>query len=205
MKKIRLEIAGITYSQTQSGSYVLTLAEVSGKRKLPIVIGGFEAQAIAIELEKMAPNRPLTHDLFKSFCEAYNVMVTEVIIYKFHEGVFYAKIICIKENEVTEIDSRTSDAIAIGVRFNCPIYSYNSVLDEVGNTKELGEFDEDDDSSDEDNIEQLELDDPFNHDVYSDDNDSIEELQNKLKEAIEREEYEIASRLRDEIAKRSLK
>jgi hypothetical protein len=203
MKKIRLEIAGITYSQTQSGSYVLTLAEVSGKRKLPIVIGGFEAQAIAIELEKMAPNRPLTHDLFKSFCEAYNVMVTEVIIYKFHEGVFYAKIICIKENEVTEIDSRTSDAIAIGVRFNCPIYSYNSVLDEVGNTKELGEFDEDDDSSDEDNIEQLELDDPFNHDVYSDDNDSIEELQNKLKEAIEREEYELASRLRDEIAKRT--
>jgi len=203
MKKIRLEIAGITYSQTQSGSYVLTLAEVSGKRKLPIVIGGFEAQAIAIELEKMAPNRPLTHDLFKSFCEAYNVMVTEVIIYKFHEGVFYAKIICIKENEVTEIDSRTSDAIAIGVRFNCPIYSYNSVLDEVGNTKDLGEFDEDDDSSDEDNIEQLELDDPFNHDVYSDDNDSIEELQNKLKEAIEREEYELASRLRDEIAKRT--
>jgi bifunctional DNase/RNase len=203
MKKIRLEIAGITYSQTQSGSYVLTLAEVSGKRKLPIVIGGFEAQAIAIELEKMAPNRPLTHDLFKSFCEAYNVMVTEVIIYKFHEGVFYAKIICIKENEVTEIDSRTSDAIAIGVRFNCPIYSYNSVLEEVGNTKDLGEFDEDDDSSDEDNIEQLELDDPFNHDVYSDDNDSIEELQNKLKEAIEREEYEIASRLRDEIAKRT--
>jgi bifunctional DNase/RNase len=203
MKKIRLEIAGITYSQTQSGSYVLTLAEVSGKRKLPIVIGGFEAQAIAIELEKMAPNRPLTHDLFKSFCEAYNVMVTEVIIYKFHEGVFYAKIICIKENEVTEIDSRTSDAIAIGVRFNCPIYSYNSVLDEVGNTKELGEFDEDDDSSDEDNIEQLELDDPF--DVLSDDGDSIEELKNKLKEAIEREEYELASQLRDEIAKRSLK
>ena len=203
MKKIRLEISGITYSQTQSGSYVLTLSEVSGKRKLPIVIGGFEAQAIAIELEKMAPNRPLTHDLFKSFCEAYNVMVTEVIIYKFHEGVFYAKIICIKENEVTEIDSRTSDAIAIGVRFNCPIYSYNSVLDEVGNTKELGEFDEDDDSSDEDNIEQLELDDPF--DVFSDDNDSIEELQNKLKEAIEREEYEIASNLRDEIAKRTLK
>jgi bifunctional DNase/RNase len=203
MKKIRLEIAGITYSQTQSGHYVLTLAEVSGKRKLPIVIGGFEAQAIAIELEKMAPNRPLTHDLFKSFCEAYNVMVTEVIIYKFHEGVFYAKIICIKENEVTEIDSRTSDAIAIGVRFNCPIYSYNSVLDEVGNTKELGEFDEDDDSSDEDNIEQLELDDPF--DVLSDDGDSIEELKNKLKEAIEREEYELASNLRDEIAKRSLK
>jgi bifunctional DNase/RNase len=203
MKKIRLEIAGITYSQTQSGSYVLTLAEVSGKRKLPIVIGGFEAQAIAIELEKMAPNRPLTHDLFKSFCEAYNVMVTEVIIYKFHEGVFYAKIICIKENEVTEIDSRTSDAIAIGVRFNCPIYSYNSVLDEVGNTKELGEFDEDDDSSDEDNIEQLELEDPF--DVLSDDGDSIEELKNKLKEAIEREEYELASNLRDEIAKRSLK
>jgi uncharacterized protein len=203
MKKIRLDIAGITYSQTQSGSYVLTLAEVSGKRKLPIVIGGFEAQAIAIELEKMAPNRPLTHDLFKSFCGAYNVMVTEVIIYKFHEGVFYAKIICIKENEVTEIDSRTSDAIAIGVRFNCPIYSYNSVLEEVGNTKDLDEFDEEDDSSDEENIEQLELDEPF--DVLSDNSDSIEELKQKLKEAIEREEYELASRLRDEIAKRTLK
>lgn len=203
MKKIRLEISGITYSQTQSGSYVLTLSEVSGKRKLPIVIGGFEAQAIAIELEKMAPNRPLTHDLFKSFCEAYNVMVTEVIIYKFHEGVFYAKIICIKENEVTEIDSRTSDAIAIGVRFNCPIYSYNSVLDEVGNTKDLDEFDEDDDASDEENIEQLELGDSF--EVLSDDSDSIEELKHKLKEALEREEYELASRLRDEIAKRSLK
>lgn len=203
MKKIRLEISGITYSQTQSGSYVLTLSEASGKRKLPIVIGGFEAQAIAIELEKMAPNRPLTHDLFKSFCEAYNVMVTEVIIYKFHEGVFYAKIICIKENEVTEIDSRTSDAIAIGVRFNCPIYCYDSVLDEVGNTKDLDEFDEDDEASDEDNIEQLELGDSF--DVLSDDSDSIEELKHKLKEALEREEYELASRLRDEIAKRTLK
>ena len=119
MKKVKLEISGITYSQTQSGSYVLTLAEVAGKRKLPIVIGGFEAQAIAVELEKMIPNRPLTHDLFKSFCEAYAVNVEEVIIYKFEEGVFYAKIICRNEEFVTEIDSRTSDAIAIGVRFSC--------------------------------------------------------------------------------------
>ena len=132
MQKIKLEITGIAYSQTQSGSYVLTLLEVAGKRKLPIVIGGFEAQAIAVELEKMVPSRPLTHDLFKSFCKSFGVIVKEVLIYKFQEGIFYAKLICERDGQLTEIDSRTSDAIAIGVRFNAPIFTLSKVLEDVG-------------------------------------------------------------------------
>ena len=198
MQKIKLEIVGITYSQTQSGSYVLTLAEDSGKRKLPIVIGGFEAQAIAVELEKMVPNRPLTHDLIKSFCISYGVIVTEVIIYKFLEGVFYAKIICEKDGQTTEIDSRTSDAIAIGVRFSCPIYAVEKVLEEVSNTKSMEEIDEEDDDIE----EQLEVeqsgDDNLKFHEYS-----IEELKTQLKEAIEIEDYELASRIKDEINERT--
>jgi bifunctional DNase/RNase len=198
MQKIKLEIVGITYSQTQSGSYVLTLAEDSGKRKLPIVIGGFEAQAIAVELEKMVPNRPLTHDLIKSFCISYGVIVTEVIIYKFLEGVFYAKIICEKDGQTTEIDSRTSDAIAIGVRFSCPIYAVEKVLEEVSNTKSMEEIDEEDDDME----EQLEVeesgDDNMKFHEYS-----IEELKTQLKEAIEIEDYELASRIKDEINERT--
>ena len=197
MKKVKLEISGITYSQTQSGSYVLTLAEVAGKRKLPIVIGGFEAQAIAVELEKMIPNRPLTHDLFKSFCEAYAVNVEEVIIYKFEEGVFYAKIICRNEDFVTEIDSRTSDAIAIGVRFSCPIYSVDKVLDEVGSTKDLEDLEEDFDLDTE--LDDLEMDEDNNE--FS--SQSLEELQTQLNDALSNELYELASKIRDEIKKRT--
>lgn len=197
MKKVKLEISGITYSQTQSGSYVLTLAEVAGKRKLPIVIGGFEAQAIAVELEKMIPNRPLTHDLFKSFCEAYAVTVEEVIIYKFEEGVFYAKIICRNEDFVTEIDSRTSDAIAIGVRFSCPIYSVDKVLDEVGSTKDIEDLEEDFDlDTDLDDIEMVEDENEFS-------SQSLDELQTQLNDALSNELYELASKLRDEIKKRT--
>lgn len=203
MKKIRLEIAGITYSQTQSGSYVLTLSEVGGIKKLPIVIGGFEAQAIAIELEKMSPNRPLTHDLFKSFCESYSVTVAEVIIYKFYEGVFYAKIICLQDGLSTEIDSRTSDAIAIGVRFDCPIYSYKSILDDVGSTHERKESDRDE-FEDEDQ-EQLEINDPSREDFFTEINETIEEMKLRLQDAINQEDYELASYLRDEIAKKSIK
>jgi bifunctional DNase/RNase len=197
MKKVKLEISGITYSQTQSGSYVLTLAEVAGKRKLPIVIGGFEAQAIAVELEKMIPNRPLTHDLFKSFCEAYAVNVEEVIIYKFEEGVFYAKIICRNEEFVTEIDSRTSDAIAIGVRFSCPIYSVDKVLDEVGSTKEIEDLEEDFDLDTElDDIEMEEDENEFS-------SQSLDELQTQLNDALSNELYELASKIRDEIKNRT--
>ena len=129
MKKIKLEIVGLSYSQTQSGAYALVLGDTKGNRRLPIIIGGYEAQAIAIELEKMTPTRPLTHDLFKSFANAFKIKITEVTIYNLVEGVFHSKLICINENEkIVEIDARTSDAIALAVRFGCPINTYEFIL-----------------------------------------------------------------------------
>jgi bifunctional DNase/RNase len=196
MQKVKLEITGIAYSQTQSGSYVLTLLEVAGKRKLPIVIGGFEAQAIAVELEKMVPSRPLTHDLFKSFCKSFGVEVKEILIYKFHEGVFYSKLICEKEGQQSEIDSRTSDAIAIGVRFNAPIYTLGKILDEVG-----GAENSTDDSFDFD--EEVEDDHTFSTDGNEWKDVDLEGLSKQLTEAIENEDYELASKIRDEIKQRS--
>ena len=118
MKKVKLDIVGLSYSQTQSGAYALVLGEVNGRRRLPIIIGAFEAQAIAIEMEKMTPTRPLTHDLFKTFALAYNVEIREVLIYNLVEGVFFAKIICFDGNVVHELDAKTSDANALAVRFN---------------------------------------------------------------------------------------
>ena len=198
MQKVRLEISGIAYSQTQSGSYVLTLSEAAGKRKLPIVIGGFEAQAIAVELEKMIPNRPLTHDLIKSFCITYDVIIKEVLIYKFVEGVFYSKLICEKDGTISEIDSRTSDAIAVGVRFNSPIFTMSNVLEEAGITSDQ------EDAFESDSIYEEE------EDVFKEEqelnslvNDSIQDLEKQLQEALENENYELASKLRDEIKKRS--
>ena len=198
MEKVRLEISGIAYSQTQSGSYVLTLSEAAGKRKLPIVIGGFEAQAIAVELEKMIPNRPLTHDLIKSFCITYDVIIKEVLIYKFVEGVFYSKLICEKDGAISEIDSRTSDAIAVGVRFNSPIFTLSNVLEEAGITSDQ------EDAFESDSIYEEE------EDVFKEEqelsslvNDSIQDLEKQLQEALENENYELASKLRDEIKKRS--
>ena len=198
MQKVRLEISGIAYSQTQSGSYVLTLSEAAGKRKLPIVIGGFEAQAIAVELEKMIPNRPLTHDLIKSFCITYDVIIKEVLIYKFVEGVFYSKLICEKDGAISEIDSRTSDAIAVGVRFNSPIFTLSTVLEEAGITSDQ------EDAFESDSIYEEE------EDVFKEEpelsslvNDSIQDLEKQLQEALENENYELASKLRDEIKKRS--
>jgi uncharacterized protein len=187
MRKIKLEISGIAYSQTQSGSYVLTLSEVGGKRKLPIVIGGFEAQAIAVELEKMVPNRPLTHDLIKTFCTSYGVIVREILIYQFKEGVFFSKIICDKDKQITEIDSRTSDAIAIGVRFNAPIYTLAIILDDVSGSEGASE----------------ELQKEFDLESKMEDEDDLQELQERLKDAISNEDYELASKLRDEIKNRS--
>ena len=197
MQKVRLEISGIAYSQTQSGSYVLTLSEASGNRKLPIVIGGFEAQAIAVELEKMIPNRPLTHELIKAFCVAFDVAIKEVLIYKFVEGVFYAKLICERDGVLTEIDSRTSDAIAVGVRFNCPIYTFSNVLEDAGITREDA-FESDTLISQDD--DSLELEDAKTS--YS--SSSMEELEKQLQDALEKEDYELASKLRDEIKKRDL-
>ena len=194
MQKIKLEITGIEYSRTQSGSYVLTLLEVAGKRKLPIVIGGFEAQAIAVELEKMVPSRPLTHDLFKSFCKSFGVNVKEILIYKFFEGVFYSKLICEKDGQQTEIDSRTSDAIAIGVRFNAPIYTLGIILDEVGGAENATDDTFDFDEDEEDNVFATE------GNEWKD--VSEDELSHQLSEAIDNEDYELASKIRDEIKRR---
>jgi len=132
VKKVKLEIVGLSYSQTQTGAYALVLGEAKGKRRLPIIIGGFEAQAIAIELEKMTPSRPLTHDLFKSFAEGFDISVSEVLIYNLVEGIFFAKIICNNAEKNVEIDARTSDAIAVAVRFNCPINTYEFILSQAG-------------------------------------------------------------------------
>jgi bifunctional DNase/RNase len=198
MQKVRLEIQGIAYSQTQSGSYVLTLIEAAGNRKLPIVIGGFEAQAIAVELEKMIPNRPLTHDLFKSFCVSYDVTIKEVLIYKFEEGVFYAKLICDKEGVHTEIDSRTSDAIAVGVRFNSPIYTFYNVLEDAGITQDQEDAFESDSLVSQDD-DDFDIEETVND--YS--SSSMEDLEKQLQGALEQEDYELASKLRDEIKKRN--
>jgi bifunctional DNase/RNase len=198
MQKVRLEIQGIAYSQTQSGSYVLTLIEAAGNRKLPIVIGGFEAQAIAVELEKMIPNRPLTHDLFKSFCVSYDVTIKEVLIYKFEEGVFYAKLICDKEGVHTEIDSRTSDAIAVGVRFNSPIYNFSNVLEDAGITQDQEDAFESDSLVSQDD-DDFDIEETVND--YS--SSSMEDLEKQLQGALEQEDYELASKLRDEIKKRN--
>ncbi len=198
MQKVRLEIQGIAYSQTQSGSYVLTLIEAAGNRKLPIVIGGFEAQAIAVELEKMIPNRPLTHDLFKSFCISYDVTIKEVLIYKFEEGVFYAKLICDKDGVHTEIDSRTSDAIAVGVRFNSPIYTFSNVLEDAGITQDQEDAFESDALVSQDD-DDFDIEETVND--YS--SSSMEDLEKQLQGALEQEDYELASKLRDEIKKRN--
>ena len=197
MEKVKLEIIGLSYSQTQSGAYALVLAEAGGKRRLPIIIGGFEAQAIAIELEKMTPTRPLTHDLFKSFAQSFDIEVKEVIIYNLVEGIFYSKLICERDGQVTEIDARTSDAIAIGVRFNCPVYTFESILTSAGIILEDGEKDDNlnllEDETSEDEIEVEER----------PENLSVQELENQLNDAIENEDYELASRLRDLINKKT--
>lgn len=192
MEKILLNVFGITYSKSQTGAYVLILEEVNGKRRLPIVIGSFEAQAIAIEIEKIKPSRPLTHDLFKSFADEFNIKIIEVVINKFHEGIFYSKLVCEnKEKIISEIDSRTSDAVALALRFRCPIYTYPEVLNEAGILFEdltEGELEE----------EEEEEDNEFAR--YSD-----EELKEMLSLAIDEEDYEKASKIRDELKKREAK
>ncbi|MFT6245235.1 MAG: bifunctional DNase/RNase [Salibacteraceae bacterium] len=194
MEKVKLEIVGLSYSQTQSGAYALVLSEVEGNRRLPIIIGGFEAQAIAIELEKMAPTRPLTHDLFKNFATTFNIEVQEVIIYKLVEGIFYSKLICVREGETVEIDARTSDAIAIGVRFDCDVYTYENILSSAGIL--LDETSMEDDDLVVENVEEQE--------AAGDTIEAIsnEELHNRLNQAIDNEDYELASKIRDEINKR---
>jgi bifunctional DNase/RNase len=132
MKKIELEIVALSHSITQTHSYAVVLGEVNGLRRLPIVIGGFEAQAIAVALEKMQPSRPLTHDLMKNFMNAFNIELHEVVISDLQEGIFYSKLICSSDNDTIEIDSRTSDALALAVRFGCPVYTYEHILESAG-------------------------------------------------------------------------
>ena len=202
MKKVKLDIVGLSYSQTQSGAYALVLGEVNGRRRLPIIIGAFEAQAIAIEMEKMTPSRPLTHDLFKTFALAYNIEIREVLIYNLVEGVFFAKIICTDGHNVQEIDARTSDAIALAVRFNANIYTYEFILSSAGIVIEGDDFlflENMDSISKEQGTEDINTSIPASN--YKSFN--LEELQQKLQEALAEEAYEKAARIRDEINRRN--
>jgi hypothetical protein len=193
MEKIKLDIAGLSYSQTQSGAYALVLSEVIGKRRLPIIIGGFEAQAIAIELEKMTPSRPLTHDLFKNFSDHFKINLVEVIIYNLVEGIFFAKLICEQNGKEVEIDSRTSDAIALAVRFESPIYTNEFVLNSAGIIL-------DDDKDDKDEIPpEISLEKITKN---PSERMSLKELKKHLKNSIDNEDYEAASKFRDEINNR---
>ena len=193
MDKIKLEIVGMSYSQSQSGAYALILGEVYGKRRLPIIIGGFEAQAIAVEIEKMKPSRPLTHDLFKNFADHYGITVKEVVIDDFKMGVFHAKLHCIHNGKESKIDARTSDAVAIAIRFKCPIYTYEKIISEAGVVM--------DEKQQKEGQEKR----PFSSDsdIKTEFSDyTLSELEEMLKKAVESEEYEKASELRDEIKKR---
>jgi bifunctional DNase/RNase len=197
MKKIQLDIVGLSYSQTQSGAYALVLGEVNGRRRLPIIIGSFEAQAIAIEIEKMTPSRPLTHDLFKSFAQAYSIQIQEIIIYNLVDGIFYAKLICSDGKKTVEIDARTSDAIAMAVRFDCPIYTYEFILSTAGIVIEGNDFvyleNLNESAAEEKNPTA-----PANN--YK--SVSVDELKTMLQEALADEAYEKAAKIRDELNKR---
>lgn len=202
MKKVKLDIVGLSYSQTQSGAYALVLGEVNGRRRLPIIIGAFEAQAIAIEIEKMTPTRPLTHDLFKSFAQLYHIQILEVLIYNLVDGVFFAKLICSDGENTQEIDARTSDAIALAVRFNAIIYTYEFILSSAGIVIEGNDFlflENMDSIAKEHSSEDMQTSIP----VSAFQSLTDEELQQKLEEALAEEAYERAARIRDEIAKRN--
>lgn len=190
MKKIELEIVALSHSITQTHSYAVVLGEVNGLRRLPIVIGGFEAQAIAVALERMQPSRPLTHDLMKNFMLAFNIELHEIIINDLQEGIFYSKLVCSTEHDTVEIDSRTSDAVALAVRFGCPIYTYDNILDSAGILME-----------EDDKKKKVVV---SHTDTNSDDLKklSIAELENLLTEVLEQEDYIKAASIRDEIKAR---
>ena len=202
MDRIKLEILGLSSSQSQSGSFALVLGENPGKRRLPIIIGMFEAQAIAIEIEKIIPNRPMTHDLFKSFAGNFNFSIKEIIISDLKEGVFFAKIVCESEDKFIEIDARPSDAIAIGLRFNAPIYTYETILSEAG--IELSDEDDQDVPDIQKELEQIQP----KKEKQSPGTEILEDaamdtLKTLLDKAIEQEDYEEAAKIRDEINKRN--
>ena len=205
MSLVKLTIKGISYSQTQNGAYALILNEVDGERKLPIVIGAFEAQSIAIALEKeIKPPRPLTHDLFKNFADRFDIVVKQVIIHKLVDGVFYSSIICERDKIEEIIDARTSDAIALALRFNAPIFTYKNILDKAGIYLSINPSETTNENQDNDNI--LTPTDTYEEDVVVPSDNysgySLKELYQKLDEAVQNEDYERAAKIRDEISKK---
>ncbi len=194
MKKIELEIIALSHSITQTHSYAVVLGEVNGLRRLPIVIGGFEAQAIAVALERMQPSRPLTHDLMKNFMNAFNVDLMEIVINDLQEGIFYSKLICISEHDTVEIDSRTSDALALAVRFSCPIYTYEHILESAGILME---------DNNKKKKTDITVDEPPSASREEISHMNLEELQILLNEVLEQEDYIRAIAIRDEMNKRS--
>jgi bifunctional DNase/RNase len=196
MRKIELEIVALSHSITQTHSYAVVLGEVNGLRRLPIVIGGFEAQAIAVALEKMHPSRPLTHDLMKNFMSAFNVDLTEIVISDLQEGIFYSKLLCVSEHDTVEIDSRTSDALALAVRFGCPIYTYEHILESAGILMEdTGKKKKSSSTATVSQKEEM----SHNEDLKA---LSLEELNSLLNEVLEQEDYIRAIAIRDEINNR---
>jgi bifunctional DNase/RNase len=196
MKKVRLNIMGLSYSQTQTGAYALVLSEVDGNRRIPIIIGAVEAQAIAIQLEGLKPPRPLTHDLFLNVAMAFNIEITEVFIHKLEEGIFYAELSCEQDTHQIKIDSRTSDAVALALRFDCPIFTTDEIMEKAGIILEFEEpGDENDESEKEGNENQSKK--YTNYAEFS-----LEELNELLDAAITDEDYEKASEIRDEIKRR---
>lgn len=199
MKKIKLEILGLSPSQSQAGSFALVLGEELGNRRLPIIIGVFEAQAIAVQIENIVPNRPMTHDLFKSFAEGMNYTLKEIVISDLKEGIFYAKIVCKDSLREVEIDARPSDAIAIGLRFDIPIYTYEAILSEAGIIS--SSISEDEDEDEENAIKETLQSRGSLTDQLRD--LSFEELQRMLDEALTKEDYEKAAKIRDEMGRRN--
>lgn len=194
MKRIELEIVALSHSITQTHSYAVVLGEVNGLRRIPIVIGGFEAQAIAVALERMNPSRPLTHDLMKNFMLAFNVELHEVVINDLQEGIFYSQLICSGANDTVEIDSRTSDALALAVRFGCPIYTYDTILDQAGVLME-----DDGIKKKESNVTSITTEQGGSDDLKA---MSLEELNTLLNNVLEQEDYIKAIAIRDEIKSR---
>jgi len=201
---VRLNIKGISYSQTQSGAYALVLSEEDGERTLPIIIGAFEAQSIAIALEKeIKPPRPLTHDLFKSFADRFNIIIKQVIIHKLVDGVFYSSLICECDKIEEIIDARTSDAIALATRFNAPIFTFENILDKAGIILKIK--DETKLEKSKFKLEDLVTDVVEETSTSSFKNESIDDLYKQLDQAVNNEDYELAAKLRDEISKREKK
>ena len=193
MKRIKLKVLGISYSQTQSGAYALVLIEEGGERRIPIIIGGFEAQSIVIKLENLDPPRPLTHDLFKSFADSFRISVSEVYIYKLEEGVFFSKLVCTNGEKEYSIDSRTSDAVALALRFNCPIFITEEILEKAGITVSPASA-ESGSAGTEESVLEPEV---TKYGSYSD-----EDLYKMIDEAVSTEDYERAAAIRDEIERR---